>query len=113
MNDVYKRKITLFTCPIDLRQGGYALRVLAKRLGIDVSKGKDLVVFLSMQRRMVKIIWDDDYSSYTTECRLHRGLYQHLMTVVGADDKHLELNSFQLNLYLKGNKLQYKNYLLR
>ncbi len=95
-------RVTLVVCPMDMRCGFKRLNsICGQLLGIDLSKGQDLVVFVSKTCAIAKMVFCDDKGSNLLTRRLHSGHYQRLL--MGADGKATKpLSVIELERYLDG-----------
>lgn len=109
-----KGKVSLVVAPIDMRYGFFRLAQIAQnQLLIDVSKGKDWVVFISRSRNLAKVIGCDERGSIIITKYLNQGKYQQLMMkATGKAYKKISID--ELEQYLNGEKLEVKRaYLLK
>lgn len=82
--DFSKRQITLVVAPVDMRSGFSKLSLIASSLlNIRVNEQKDVVVFISKSRKIVKLIWTDQYGSAVLTRRLHLGRFEKFLQKVG------------------------------
>ena len=73
-------RVTVVTSPIDGRFGFHRLAEMAKLyLGIDVYKGEDFVVFMSLRRTVCKIIHADDFGITLITRYLHKGHFEQFL----------------------------------
>lgn len=88
-------RVTVVTSPIDGRFGFNHLAEMAKfYLGIDIFKGEDFVVFLSLHRTVCKIIHADKQGITMITRYLHKGRFEqflkkrqeHASTVLSAGE---------------------------
>ncbi len=107
------KRICLVASPVDMRRGWKALSIMAASyLNIDVTEGKDIVVFISKSGKLCKVIGADDKGTYVLSRRLHEGRFQRLMTRI--ENSQAEALSVQeLERYLDGEKIQRKPEVLR
>ena len=70
-------RITLVLGPFDMRCGFRKLALAASALlGIDITKGRDYVVFISKNRKIAKVIWCDNAGAFILNRRLNEGRFQ-------------------------------------
>lgn len=70
-------RVTVVTSPIDGRFGFHRLAQMASfYLGIDIYKGEDFVVFLSLRRTLCKIIHADEHGITLITRYLHNGRFE-------------------------------------
>ena len=75
--------VTLVISPTDLRGGFHRLCSLAQdQLGINLSSGKEAVVFLSKTRKICKIVTMDEKGTMLLTRTLHNGRFEELMVRV-------------------------------
>ena len=75
--DFSKRQITLVVAPVDMRSGFARLSLMASSLlNIRVAEQKDVVVFISKSRKIVKLIWVDEHGSVLLNRRLNLGRFE-------------------------------------
>jgi hypothetical protein len=99
-------RINVVFSPMDMRRGYRSLSAVASAcLGIDVSRGKDLVVFMSLHRTICKAIWADDRGTCLLTRSLHAGRFQKLLARVG-DAGSLRLSKAELFSLLDGEDVQ-------
>ena len=80
--------VTLVISPTDLRGGFHRLCSLAQdQLGINLSSGKEAVVFLSKTRKICKIVTMDEKGTMLLTRTLHNGRFEELMVRVGQQAK--------------------------
>ena len=81
MNFDFKRgRITIVIAPVDLRSGFSRLASLAlNQLNIQVSRGKDFVVFISRGNNLCKMIWADECGANMLTRRLHAGRFERFL----------------------------------
>ena len=61
-------RITLVLGPFDMRCGFRKLALAASALlGIDITKGRDYVVFISKNRKIAKVIWCDNAGAFISD----------------------------------------------
>lgn len=103
--DMTRGKIHLVLCPTDLRLGYNRLAGIAQQyFNIDLSKGKDWMVFVSTRRNVAKIIHHDSKGVVLITRRLHEGKYQRLKAL--AEDPALkEIKAELLMKYLDGEEI--------
>lgn len=100
--DINELKVTVVVTPVDLRSGYCGLSVLVHAtLGINVDKGKDLVVFVSRNRNLAKLIWSDKYGRSLLTRRLHRGRFEAFLARAEGPATQ-ELNAQELSKFLDG-----------
>ena len=97
--DFAKKRITLLIAPVDMRAGYGRLAVIAQALlNIDVDEKRDLVVFVSKRRQIVKLIWSDDHGSALLTRRLRAGAFETFRVRIddpaGKSFSIRDLNSF-------------------
>lgn len=74
------RVVTLVICPFDLRAGFERLSSVARAcLDIDVSQGRDCVIFISKDRTLCKMIWADTKGNCTLVRKLQRGRFERFL----------------------------------
>ena len=99
-------RVTLVVTPTDMRSGYKRLAALSLQFfNIDVSKGKDYVVFVARDGRCAKIIFADDKGTTLLTRRLHQGRFQQLLTRVGEQASE-PLTIRELERYLDGRAIQ-------
>ncbi len=96
-------RIYLHAKPIDMRKSFDGLFGIVKNeFGMDVREG-GLFLFINLRRNRVKLLyWDTDGLAIWMK-RLERGSLQHPQPKV--DDKHVVMDSSELNLLLSGIEL--------
>ena len=73
-------RVTVVTSPIDGRFGFHRLAQMASfYLGIDIYKGEDFVVFLSLRRTLCKIIHADEHGITLITRYLHNGRFEQFL----------------------------------
>ena len=94
--------------PIDMRYGFISLSSLSLTyLSVDVTKGKDWVVFISKNRNIAKIIGCDEKGNILITKYLNEGKYQQLMMkATGAACREITISD--LEKLLNGEKLEIK-----
>jgi len=104
----FEGTLNLVLCPSDLRLGYKRLASLANEaLGIDVSKGKDWVVFISTKRNTAKIIHCDNKGSVMICRKLHEGVFQWL-TAPANGPAMKTMDKDTLLKYLDGETIEIK-----
>ena len=101
-------KVTLVLVRQDLRCGYKRLSIVAQAyLGIDLSLGKDWVVFISKRGHIAKIIHHDLKGSILVTRKLDTGCFQKLLCKIqGAAAKSLSKD--ELEKYLDGEQIEVK-----
>ena len=103
--------VTLVISPTDLRGGFHRLCSLAQdQLGINLSSGKEAVVFLSKTRKICKIVTTDEKGTMLLTRTLHNGRFEELMVRVGQQAK-CSLTLSDLERFLNGERLYGKSVL--
>lgn len=103
-----KGKVSLVVAPIDMRYGFFRLAQIAhNQLLIDVSKGKDWVVYISKSRNLAKVIGCDEKGSIMITKYLNEGKYQRLM-MKSTGKACKEISVTELEQYLNGDNLEVK-----
>lgn len=114
MNISFKNKrTTVVVCPYDMRQGYSKLSMVAlMELGIDVSRGEDIVVFFSASRGVCKVITADDKGALLIVRKLKRGRFEKLLMREDGEAK-MEVEIEELSKLLDGGEIfiQRTNYL--
>lgn len=101
--------VTLVISPTDLRGGFHRLCSLAQdQLGINLSSGKEAVVFLSKTRKICKIVTTDEKGTMLLTRTLHNGRFEELMVRVGQQAK-CSLTLSDLERFLNGGRLYTKS----
>ena len=101
--------VTLVISPTDLRGGFHRLCSLAQdQLGINLSSGKEAVVFLSKTRKICKIVTTDEKGTMLLTRTLHNGRFEELMVRVGQQAK-CSLTLSDLERFLNGERLYTKS----
>lgn len=101
--------VTLVISPTDLRGGFHRLCSLAQdQLGINLSSGKEAVVFLSKTRKICKIVTTDEKGTMLLTRTLHNGRFEELMVRVGRQAK-CSLTLSDLERFLNGERLYAKS----
>ena len=78
--DFRKGRITIVIAPVDMRSGFDRLSSLAlNQLSIQVSLGRDFVVFVSRSSKLCKMIWSDESGCCTLTRRLHVGRFERFL----------------------------------
>jgi transposase len=99
-------RISVVLSPMDMRRGFRSLSAVADVcLGIDVRKGKDVVVFMSLNRALCKAIWADAHGTCLLSRSLHAGRFQRLLARVG-DGASLHISRAELLSLLDGESIQ-------
>lgn len=102
------KKISLVASPVDLRRGWRSLSVMAAAfLNIDVTEGEDIVVFISKNGKLCKVIGADEKGTYVLTRKLYEGCFQRLMTRI-ENSQAEPLSVKELERYLDGEKIQEK-----
>ena len=106
--DFTKPKLHLVITPLDMRLGFNRLAEIALvYLHINVKKGRDLVAFVSKNRKIAKIIGYDNKGSILIVRHLDRGRFEQLMgAATGPAVK--ALTAQELYLYLDGEEIEIK-----
>ena len=106
--DFTKPKLHLVITPLDMRLGFNCLvQIALVYLHINVKKGMDLVVFISKNRKIAKIIGYDDKGSILIVRHLDRRRFEWLMgSVTGPAVKKLTVR--ELYLCLDGEEIEIK-----
>ena len=100
-----KNKVTLVVCPVDMRSGFERLSQIARTgLGIEVKDGKDIVVFISKDRKLCKMIHADLRGTTMIVRRLSDRCFQRIM-VEASGPAQKPLSSKQLERYLDGEDI--------
>ena len=100
--------VTLVISPTDLKGGFHRLCSISKyQLGINVSNGKEAVVFLSKTRKICKIVTSDEKGTVLLTRTLHNGRFEELMVRVGQQAK-CALTLGDLERFLNGERLYTK-----
>ena len=89
--------VTLVISPTDLRGGFHRLCSLAQdQLGINLSSGKEAVVFLSKTRKICKIVTTDEKGTMLLTRTLHNGRFEELNgSSRSAGQVHLDFIRFR------------------
>ncbi len=106
--DFTQHKLHLVITPLDMRLGFNRLYEIALvYLHIDVKKGRDLVAFVSKNRKIAKIIGYDHKGSILIVRHLDQGRFERLMgAATGPAVK--KLTAQELYLYLDGEDIEVK-----
>lgn len=106
--DFTKQKLHLVITPLDMRLGFHRLYEIALvYLHIDVKKGRDLVAFVSKNRKLAKIIGYDNKGSILIVRHLDQGKFERLMgAATGPAVK--KLTAQELYVYLDGEEIEVK-----
>ncbi len=97
--------VTLVVCPVDMRSGFASLAQYAETYaGINVELGQDVVVFISRNRRLVKVIHTDDHGRTLITRRLRKGSFEKFLV---RQNQHAELGltAGELQKFLNGETL--------
>lgn len=78
------------------------------QLGINLSSGKEAVVFLSKTRKICKIVTTDEKGTMLLTRTLHNGRFEELMVRVGQQAK-CSLTLSDLERFLNGERLYAKS----
>ncbi len=106
--DFSNRNITLVICPLDMRLGFQSLSSYALAYCmVDVTQGRDVVVFVSKSRRVCKIITADEKGGLILTRYLYRGRFQRLMAAVERKAE-CPITVAELGEYLDGKPIQTK-----
>lgn len=101
--------VTLVISSTDLRGGFHRLCTAAQdQLGINLSSGKEAVVFLSKTRKICKIVTTDEKGTMLLTRTLHNGRFEELMVRVGQQAK-CSLTLSDLERFLNGKRLYTKS----
>ncbi len=104
--DLAGYKIHLVFCPVDMRSGFRSLSAIASAcLNIDVSQGRDCVVFISSRRTICKAIWADAAGVSTLTRSLRQGRFQRLLARA-QDGNAAEVSKQELLEFLDGADIQ-------
>lgn len=104
--DIDSLKVTLVLAPHDMRCGYRRLAMVAQDwLGIDVSQGRDLVVFASRSGGVAKMAWADGKGFNLVTRHLKAGCFQRLAALADAGAGQ-ELSKAELMSWLDGGKIQ-------
>lgn len=106
LNLVQNMNITLIPAPSDLRKGYKSLERICCALGVDLSKGKDVVVFVSKSHRLAKLVFTDANNSYCLSCYPHHGSYQRLLVMASNSTQKQAITNIELSMYLSGEPIQ-------
>ena len=99
-------RMTLVLVPHDMRCGYFRLSMLARDwLSIDVSLGRDVVVFISRSGGIAKLLWADDKGSNLLTRKLRSGCFQRLAALKNAAPGQ-RLTKAELMAYLDGKSYQ-------
>lgn len=99
-------RMTLVLVPHDMRCGYFRLSMLARDwLSIDVSLGRDVVVFISRSGGIAKLLWADDKGSNLLTRKLRSGCFQRLAALKNAAPGQ-RLTKAELMAYLDGERIQ-------
>ena len=106
--DFTKPKLHLVITPLDMRLGFNPISEIALvYLHINVKKGRDLVAFVSKNRKIAKIIGYDNKGSILIVRHLDRGRFEQLKgAATGPAVK--TLTAQELYLYLDGEEIEIK-----
>lgn len=106
--DFSNRNVTLVICPLDMRLGFQSLSSYALAYCmVDVTQGRDVVVFVSKSRRVCKIITADEKGGLILTRYLYRGRFQRLMAAVERKAE-CPITVAELEEYLDGKSIQTK-----
>lgn len=106
--DVTNKRITLVATPYDLRAGYRSLSLVAMAaLDIDVDKGNDVVIFVSKNRELCKILWSDAKGVSTLVRRLRRGRFEQFLARAGEVSTHV-FSAEDLNDFIDGIRIMVK-----
>lgn len=114
MNITFANKnVTVVVSPFDLRAGyGKLTSFVRDGLGIDITKGDDIVLFFNSEASLCKIVTADDSGSLLLSRRLHRGRFEKLL-MAPEGKAYLEFTVADLENLLNGKPLRVrrKNFL--
>ena len=97
--------VTLIVTPTDLRGSFRRLCSIAEgELGIQISSGKEIVVFLSKSRKLCKIITCDDKGSLLIARYLSQGCFEQIMLKTDQQAK-MTLSVRELEKLLNGERI--------
>ena len=97
--------VTLIVCPVDMRSGFDSLARYALSMAqIDVEKGRDIVVFISRNPRLVKAIHTDEHGRTLITRRLRTGSFERFL-VRKSQRAELGITAEELEKFLNGEVL--------
>lgn len=103
--DFSKGNVTLIVSPVDMRCGYDRLACAANELaGIDVEGGNEIVVFVSKNRRLAKVIHTDVYGRTLITRRLRSGSFERFLMRQGCEAK-MAMTAKELENYLNGQSI--------
>lgn len=99
-------RFSLVFSPADMRYGFPTLSALALHcVGIDISRRRDCVVFVSKNRTIAKMIWANDKGSFVLTPKLDQGRFQQILARIDAGEE-MKLTGELLLKYLNGGSIQ-------
>lgn len=103
--DFSKEHISVVIAPVDMRAGYRSLSAIASvLLGINVDAGGELVVFVSRQRSVCKMIWSDERGTSMLTRRLHHGRFERFLGKLDEPPTRA-LSRQDLDFFLDGKPL--------
>lgn len=105
MVDFNNYQVHMYLGVADLRKGIPGLTIEAAKLGIDVTKGKDMVIFRSRDGRTLKILAYDEFGPILIIRKLTAGGFQQIQGLVNGSST-LTITVAQLALYFNGKRIQ-------
>lgn len=97
--------VTLVVVPTDLRCGyGRLCSIAENELGLDLSNGKEAIVFISKSRRICKIITNDSKGTILITRTLHQGRFEQIL-LKSQEDAKCGLTNKELEDFLNGKRL--------
>ena len=97
-------RVTIAIVSVDLRAGYVRLSAIASCImNIDVDQGRDVVVFMSKNRQLCKVVWSDEYGHTLLNRRLNRGPFQKLLA--RAEEPN-PITKAEVLRYLDGQSVQ-------
>ena len=107
--DFTKHKLHLVITPLDMRLGFNRLYEIALvYLHIDVKKGRDLVVFVSKNRKIAKNIGHNHKGSILIVRNLDKRRFERLMGGAATGPEVKKLTAQELYLYLDSEDIEVK-----
>lgn len=102
-----KYKVTLNLNPCSMRCGIPSLTAEAMLYGIDLTKCRDVMIFVSKSRKILKLVWYDNKGPFMLTRVLRHGGYQRLLDRVNGNGTK-ELTYAELELYIDGDRIMVK-----
>lgn len=98
-------RVHLIVTPTDLRSGCARLMSIAlDKLGVDVLRGEDVVVFVSKSRGLCKVVFADDKGSSMITRMLRCGKFEQILVKSNQPGK-VSLTVRELEKFLNGEYL--------